>query len=419
MGENAFGPGTSRIVDAPVDWPGEGPIDLAVQDLPHASSSTEWWYVNTHLDLADGRTIGVFASFFRILTGEHPETRAPVHAHSLTWAVSDGERSRYLFDSRVDRSAPKHGLEKIKRGQGSRDPRIQQAMKEVMEKGRVPQPDRFFATPVLVSKGRLDLDFGGNRFWKLDDGRYRLELKDGPDGTACDLTLSPKCVAVRHGTDGVVKGRAGEDMFYYFLPRCEVSGQVWLDGRRVAVRSGKGWYDHEFGGHSILDADAMGQKPSGPVEGEPPPAVANDDMAWNWVAAQLDDGSQLTAYTMEDLAGQAPVDACAVLISADGTVSRYQDIELTPDANSWTSARTFNRYPLAWTLHIPEIDLELRIEATFADQEFVALISKPAFGEGRCTVRGTQGQHRLKGADYVERGGYFCTDTINKFFKSV
>ena len=419
MGENAFGPTAIRLVDAPVDWPGPGPIDLAVQDLPHASSTTEWWYLNGHLDLGRGRTVGVFASFFRILSGEHPDTKAPIHAHSLTWAVSDTARSRYLFDSRVDTSAPKHGLEKIKRGQGSRDPRIQHAMKEVLERGQVPQPDRFFAAPVLVSKGRLDLDFGGNRFWKLDDGRYRLELKDGPEGTAVDLTLTPRCTAVRHGTDGVVKGRAGEDMFYYFLPRCDVSGQVWLDGRRKRVRGGKAWYDHEFGAHSILDADAMGQDPAPPVAGEPPAAVANDDMAWNWLAAQLKDGSQLTAYTMEDLAGQAPIDACAVLIDADGTVTRFPELELTPDPNSWTSARTFNRYPLAWTLSVPAADLELRIEACFADQEFVTLISKPAFWEGRCLVQGTRGKRRLTGQAYVERSGYFTTDTLDKFFKSV
>ena len=28
------------------DWPKAGPIDLALHDLPHASSTTEWWYFN-------------------------------------------------------------------------------------------------------------------------------------------------------------------------------------------------------------------------------------------------------------------------------------------------------------------------------------------------------------------------------------
>ncbi len=142
-------------------------------------------------------------------------------------------------------------------------------------------------------------------------------------------------------------------------------------------------------------------------------------MAWNWIAVQLDDGSQLTAYKMEDLAGKSPDDSCAIRIAADGTVTRYAEIELTPDRNSWTSARTFNRYPLGWSLRVPEADLDLRIEADFADQEFVTLISKPAFWEGRCSVHGSLGERRLRGVAYVERSGYFSTDTLDKFFKSV
>src|SRR5688572_14377941 len=54
----------------PPDWPTDGPIDLARHDLPHASSTTEWWYVNSHLTAADGRPLSLFAAFFRIATGK-------------------------------------------------------------------------------------------------------------------------------------------------------------------------------------------------------------------------------------------------------------------------------------------------------------------------------------------------------------
>ena len=49
-------------------WPERGPIDLAHHDLPHPAADTEWWYVNSHLRLVDGRTVGVFAAFFRIIS---------------------------------------------------------------------------------------------------------------------------------------------------------------------------------------------------------------------------------------------------------------------------------------------------------------------------------------------------------------
>ena len=41
------------------DWPGPGPIDLNVHDRPHASASTEWWYVHTHLETEDKRPLSL------------------------------------------------------------------------------------------------------------------------------------------------------------------------------------------------------------------------------------------------------------------------------------------------------------------------------------------------------------------------
>ena len=101
----------------PSDWPSAGVIDLAVHDLPHGSSTTEWWYVNSHLTATDVRELSVFAAFFRIATGKNE------HAHSLTWAISDVQTGRYLASSRVDAAAPKIGLDKIGRGK-NRPPKV-------------------------------------------------------------------------------------------------------------------------------------------------------------------------------------------------------------------------------------------------------------------------------------------------------
>ena len=51
----------------PADWPGPGrSVDLLEQDLPQASSTLEWWYVNGHVTDALSRECSVFASSFRI-----------------------------------------------------------------------------------------------------------------------------------------------------------------------------------------------------------------------------------------------------------------------------------------------------------------------------------------------------------------
>ena len=52
----------------------------------------------------------------------------------------------------------------------------------------------------------------------------------------------------------------------------------------------------------------------------------------------------------------------------------------------------------------PRIDLT--IEASFADQEFITCISKPAFWEGRCVVRGSVRGVAVDGLAYIERSGF-------------
>jgi geranylgeranyl pyrophosphate synthase len=81
--------------------------------------------------------------------------------------------------------------------------------------------------------------------------------------------------------------------------------------------------------------------------------------------------------------------------------------------------RTFENYPTAFTLEIPEAELSLNIEATFNDQELVTVISKPAFWEGRCKNSGTLRGKAVAGSGYVERSGFFAAETLDGFFKSV
>ena len=98
----------------------------------------------------------------------------------------------------------------------------------------MPAPDRIFDGPVHVGERRFELDFAGARYSKGDDGSYRLQLSDKKTGVGCDLRFHPEKPVTRHGDDGVVRGPTGEDMFYYFIPRCRV------DGRHLADDGGGG-----------------------------------------------------------------------------------------------------------------------------------------------------------------------------------
>ena len=389
------------------DWPGPGPIDLRVHDLPHRSSATEWWYLNTHVETEDGRALSLFAAFFRILRGKDERTGELRHAHSLTWAVSDPASRVYLAESRVDAEAPRIGLERIESGRGSRDPRLNRAVREILEKGRVPEPDRMFDGPVRVSEERLQLDFAGARLDKLDDGRYRLELASERGG--CALTFAPQKPPHRHGDDGVVRGLSGEAMFYYFIPRCTVEGTLTIDGaeRRIARR--QGWYDHEFGGF-IPEGEKTGR-----AREQPKKEDERVDIAWNWVSAQLDGGVDVSAYSLQRVADGKILHEWAVMSGPDGQQRSFTRMSLDA-VEGWRSTRTFYDYPTKWRLQIPEARLDLTVEAAFADQEFITCISKPAFWEGRVSVGGTVDGKAVRGLGYVERSGFEPIKTLDEFF---
>jgi geranylgeranyl pyrophosphate synthase/predicted secreted hydrolase len=384
------------------DWPEAGPIDLALHDLPHGSSTTEWWYVNAHLELAGSRHVSLFAAFFRVANGRDPATGEPQSAHFATWALSDADGKAYHAESRVDPAAPRIGLARIRQGHASRDPRLNRAMTELLERGVVPAPDRVFTAAVRVARDRLDLDFGGLRFARLDGGGYRLQLDNPAAGAGCDLTLTPAKPAIRHGDDGLVRGPGGEEMFYYFIPRCGVTGAVTLGGEARPVASGSGWYDHEFGGPAAGADDKVFD--------------SGGEVAWNWLAAQLDDGSEVSAYTLVRAGDGKVLHQRAVVIDPDGARTAHQELSFTP-LRSFRSVRTFRDYPTAWSLSTA--DLSLRIEAAFDDQELITCISKPAFWEGRCAISGTLRGKQVAGLGYVERSGFESIHDLDQFFSAV
>ena len=398
-------PSSSRSASAPADWPPDGPLDLGRHDLPHASSTTEWWYLNSHFVGPEGRRYSLFAAFFQVVSKVHPDGSVE-YAHSLTWGLTDVERREYIARSYVDESAPRIGLERIETGHGAKDERLNRAMTEALKKGRVPRPDRMLVGDITVSPEALRLDYGSCRLEKRDDGRYHLFVSadDGP--LLADLVFTPTKGAVRHGDNGLVRGVYGEDMFYYFIPRCEVVGTLSVGGERAPV-SGLGWYDHEFG-----------RPPPGRAQAAQETRRDFDLMAWNWLSIQLDDGSDVSVYELSRTDSKTAVDRCAVIVDRAGQRSVFSDFNLET-SDDWQSTRTFERYPTRLRLEVPRAHLRLDLRAAFGDQELVTVMSKPAFWEGRCEVEGSLGGAVVRGHAYLERSGFCEIETLDDFFKRV
>lgn len=412
----------------PADWPEPGELDLAVHDLPHRSSTTEWWYVNSHFETVEGRKFSVFAAFFQIARKRDKVTGKTEYSHSLTWAISDLEDEKYMAESWVDRHAPGIGLERIDKGDGAQDERLNRAMREVLVKGHVPLPDQMFKVPARVEWDTLDIEYEHAKFRKLANGSYHMELFSEHFKCGCELTFKPTKPAIRHGVDGVVKGTRGEDMFYYFIPRCEVTGSVTIDGTARALESGQGWYDHEFGGYGA--AQMLGAPAPEPTAEEIAAAQASADsdsdnidhqpadIAWNWFAGQLENGTDLTAYTMVQTDTGEVHGTGLILVGPNGERTSFEDVVLEP-TREWNSTRTFFPYPTAWHLTSEAAQLDLIINAAFDDQELMTVLSKPAFWEGRCDVTGRLAGEAVHGLGYVERSGFEPLKNLDDFFGAV
>jgi geranylgeranyl pyrophosphate synthase/predicted secreted hydrolase len=389
----------SVISVPPPDWPLSGPIDLDIHDLPHSSAAMEWWYVNTHLLVDAGKQFSLFAAFFRVDTSESGSAEHQ-YSHFLTWGLVDPLGQRFFPFTLLDPQSPGHAVKEFNAGRGPRDERLSQALREVLETGKVPLPDRLFKQ-AHVDLDRLALDIDGNRFTKQANGSYRLELHDDSGVCGCDLFFTLEKPVVRHGDDGVVRGLAGEDMFYYFSPRCRVEGSVTIDGNAHPVVKGTGWYDHEFG----RDRDASGS--------------SERKVGWNWVAAQLDNGYEVSAYDLID--GEDPRKShgrWVIVVDPSGKRHEYTDFSFEA-LGCWTSTRTFNEYPRSYRLEVPGAALSLDIVAALPEQEIMTLISPPAFWEGLMGIEGEMHGLKVSGRGFVERSGSSVVDTTDDFFSSV
>ncbi len=396
-------------------WPPPQTLGFRDLDLPQATAGLQWWYFHGHLS-AGGREFSLFASFFRAVTGRHEADGAPRHGHALTWALTDLGLGIYHKDSRVDPDAPAIGLKNLLAKELAYDDWIDRAVVEVLRRGVVPLPDRPFAGPVMVSELELDLGYGDCRLSWESDGGYRLELGDASGGYGCDLVFRPTKEPVRHGGDGLIRGLGSGETFYFSIPRCLVEGTLRAGGETLTVERGQGWYDREFTG-SVGEGSPAALREPAAARREPAQERA-EDLAWSWLAVQLDDGTDLCAYEAFSLTTGARVEKQLLIVSADGTHGKSQDFDLTC-GEPWCSSRTFQEYPMRYGLRTARLGLDLVVEATVPDQEFMTVIARPAFWEGSCRVRGTAFGRPVSGRAFVERTGFGVIDDLTSLSTAV
>jgi predicted secreted hydrolase len=344
--------------------PGWRPADPAHRwELPrdhhaHPDHRNEWWYFTGTLAVVDdpARRLGYQLTFFR--AGLSPEPPALDSAWAASQAVmghaavTELRSGKHVFSEVLWRAAPLLG------GFGApADP--------VLAWARAPA-----GTP-----GRWTL--------RLEDGAFRLAMRDDARGIALDLVARPSKPLVLQGPNGYSRKAAEEGYasLYASYTRLATEGTVTVGGETLRVR-GESWMDQEVGSSQLAPAQ----------------------VGWDWFSLRLADGRDLMLYVLRRADGSvdwrngtlvAPGGASRVLAPEEWSVSAL---------STWRSPRGVT-YPARWRIEVPGEGLRLVAAPEVAGAENrSALAGGISYWEGPVRLTGADG--RAAGEGYVELTGY-------------
>ena len=326
------------------------PLAFPADTGAHPAFQIEWWYATGWLDTPDEKPLGFQITFFRSATGHDtsdPSAFAPSQLIIAHVALSDPAFGRLVHDQKIARQG--FGL-------------------------------------AYAKTGNTDVKLDAWSMVRATDGHYVVHAETRE--FALNLSFSPTQPLLLQGDHGYSqKGPLqSEASYYYSEPQLRVSGSVarpsHLTGRSGTPTpvSGVAWLDHEWSS-TILGPDAAG---------------------WDWLGANLTDGSALMAFKVRGRNG-GTVWAHAVLRDANGKVTAFDpaQVDFVPQ-RTWRSPRTNTVYPVAETVKTGALAWQL--EPLLDDQEMDTRDSTgSAYWEGAVTV--TRGGANV-GRGYLELTGY-------------
>jgi predicted secreted hydrolase len=326
------------------------PFDAVVPGRPlafphdfgaHPGHRIEWWYVTGQLESAQG-PLGFQATFFRVRVPEAEDDPGRFSPKQLLFAhaaIADPAKGRLVHAQRAGRS---------------------------------------LADLVEARSGDTDVRIDDWRFARAG-GVYRVHIDD--EALGLDLAFHPTQPLLLQGDRGYSrKGPlAHQASYYYSEPQMRVAGRVKFGGKALEV-TGTAWLDHEWSSEYL----------------------AREAAGWDWIGANLDDGSALMAFRIRGKDGK-PYWAGATWRAAGGAAVAFgpEAVRFVP-RRTWRSPRTASEYPVAMDIRVG--DRTFRVDPVMDDQELDARATTGTlYWEGAVRVAGSDG---TKGRGYLELTGY-------------
>ncbi len=326
----------------------------------HPTYQSEWWYFTGHLRAAGGRRFGYELTFFRVRL--RPE--------DVAFAAPPQKKSRSRW--RGDQIYPAHFAITDVSGRGF--VHIERVARQALGLGS-------------AAVGRLDVhstDWSVTGAPLADRKRERIVLHAADPVGRIDIVQTPLKPPAIHGYDGLFRKGACRSCatHYYSYTRLQTRGTLTYGGQRFSVE-GSSWMDHEYGTNQL--------------EG--------DEIGWDWLALQLDDGRELMLEVFRRQNGEIIHESSGSLIERDGRVwpLRLSEFRLSATGH-WHSEKTQTDYPSGWRVEVPSAGIDAILTPSVQDQEIV-LTSGPSYWEGDVEVRDAATSRSL-GQGYVELTGY-------------
>lgn len=237
-----------------------------------------------------------------------------------------------------------------------------------------------------ASTETLDLRNGPWSLRFTDAAAERLRLEGGVRAEAAfALDLVPAKPLVFFGQDGVSRKGAEPTAASHYLTytRLRAEGALTWGEETLRVR-GEFWMDHEISS-SQLGADQVG---------------------WDWVSMQFNDGRELMMYRLRTRDGGADPYSTLTWIERDGTL---RTAEFAWEVlGTWKSPATGAEYPVRARIRTVDpatgqartLDVVPLVEA----QEITGDLGGIAYWEGACRILDEKGQE--VGSAYMELTGY-------------
>ncbi|MFB3063372.1 MAG: lipocalin-like domain-containing protein, partial [Gammaproteobacteria bacterium] len=315
---------------------------------PHPKFRNEWWYLTGNLDGQNGERFGFELTIFRFLLTPSVQRKQASRWQSDQvyighFAISDVGNEQFHVAQRFSRG-----------GMGLAGARA--------------EPFR-----VWVEDWSIAAQPGAATTWRVQAADQDMSL---------DLNLTQLKPPVLNGQNGLSRKAAEPEnaSYYYSISRLQTEGLLQIGTQRFAV-SGFSWLDREWSS-SALSADQAG---------------------WDWFALQLDDGSELMLYQLRRLDGSRDQFSAGTWISRSGDSNHLDASEFRIEITQFWDSPLGGRYPSAWQVSVPSLDLQLDVQPVMDDQELRTTV---LYWEGAVDVSGKRNGKKLAGRGYVELTGY-------------